>query len=96
MLPYPEEEWRYYFEPSLRLAGDVDTAALAADRDMADVQVDIHQKIRTLLDKGQWALARRIAREMSELFASDGYQPDGLRVKAGDSWARRFVPRERG
>lgn len=95
-LPQPDGEWRFYFEPSLRLAGEIDSGAFSAEREMADVKIDIHPEIRALLQEEKWLLARRHAQELREALASEGYQPDGLRVKVGDSWTRRFEPRERG
>jgi hypothetical protein len=95
-LPKPDGEWRFYFEPSLRLAGDIDAVAFAAEREMADVQIDIHPEIRALLQEEKWLRAKQRAQELRIALASEGYQPDGLMVTAGDSWAKRFAPRQRG
>lgn len=95
-LPEPNGEWGFYFEPSLRLAGETDSVAFAAEREMADVKIDIHPEIRVLLEKGEWSQAKRQAQRLRETLISEGYQPDGLRVTAGDSWAKRFEPRDRG
>ncbi|MFZ4664721.1 MAG: hypothetical protein ACOYNY_47455 [Caldilineaceae bacterium] len=94
--PEPNEEWRYYFEPALLLAEEADAESLAAERQMADVKVEIHPEIHLLLRLGEWLSAKRRAQELSEVFAAEGFQPDGLRVTAGDSWAKRFERRERG
>lgn len=95
-LPKPDPEWRFYFEPALRFTEASDSPAFAAERELADVHVDIHPEIRNLLQEEKWLLARRRAQELREFFISEGYQPDGLRVKAGGSWEERFEPRERG
>jgi hypothetical protein len=94
-LPKPDDEWRYYFEPSLRLASDVDSVEFAVEREIADVQVEIHSEMRALLQAEKWLLARQKAQELREEFESNGYQPDGLKVSAGESWSMRFEPRER-
>jgi len=95
-LPKPDREWRFYFEPAFRLADELDSPPLAAEREMADVKLEIHPEISDLLRQGEWLRARRRAQELREAFALEDYQPDGLRVTAGDSWAKRFEPRERG
>jgi hypothetical protein len=95
-LPKPKREWRFYFEPTLRLTDKLDSASLAAEREMADVQVEIHPEILNLLERERWLRARRHAHVLRKVFASEGYQPDGLKVRAGESWAKRFRPRERG
>lgn len=95
-IPRPDREWRYYYEPSLRLALDIDSVEGAVEREMADVQVEIHPEIRSILQENQWLQAKMNAQQMREVLLAEGYQSDGLRVKAGESWAKRFMPRERG
>ncbi len=95
-LPKPDGEWRFYFEPSLRLAEEADSGAFFAERRMADLQVDIHPEIRSLLQEEKWLLAKQHAKGLRAVLAAEGYQPDGLRVTAGESWARPFVRGERG
>lgn len=95
-LPEPDQEWRYYFEPALRLADELDAGPMVEERRMADVKVEIHPKILPLLRDGQWLSAKRLAVEMRESLTADGYRPDGVRVTAGDSWEKPFEARERG
>jgi hypothetical protein len=94
-FPRPNEEWRYYFEPSLRLASLPEGAELTSERDRADVIVNIHPTIRPLLDEGMWLAARDLAQELRDEFRADGYQPDGLQVVAGESWTKSFEAGER-
>jgi len=89
-LPRLNEEWRYYYELALSVASMPEESALASERERADVIVEIHPKIRHLLDRGMWLEAREAARQLSVEFGSGGYQPDGLRVIAGETWARPF------
>lgn len=96
-LPTPEVEWRYYFEPALSVAADITTTpSMTAERELADIEVEIHPKIRGLLEAGEWARAKQVAIERRADFAEKGYQPDGIKLIAGESWSKRFEPRERG
>lgn len=85
-LPKPMAEWRYYFEPALSLASEIDSEVMAAERELADVTVKIHPQVRRLLEDGEWSQARHLANELRSAFVSQGYQPDGIRVTAGESW----------
>ena len=57
--------------------------------------IEIHPEIRKLLENGNWQKAKETAQRLGKSLVSEGYQPDGLKVTAGESWARRFEPRER-
>ncbi|RUX32607.1 hypothetical protein EOA13_00420 [Mesorhizobium sp. M7A.F.Ca.US.011.01.1.1] len=92
-LPQPDEEWRYYYEPPLSVASLPEETDLASERESADVTVSIHPKIRHLLDQGLWLQAREAARGLRDELVAEGYQPDGLRVVAGETWARQFEKR---
>lgn len=96
-LPSPEEEWRYYFEPafSLSLASETESKVMAAERELADVIVEIHPEIRHLLHNGLWSQARQVAIERRDALSSEGFQPDGIKVIAGESWVRPYEGRER-
>ncbi|UPA24485.1 hypothetical protein [Shinella oryzae] len=94
-LPEPDTEWRYYFEPALSLVRAEGGSTLAVEREMADVEVDIHPKIRHLLERGDWLDAKRTADLLREVFSAEGYRPDGIRVTAGETWSRKFEYRER-
>jgi hypothetical protein len=68
---------------------------MAAEREQADVEVKIHPKVRHLLQQGRWSQARHFAIESRDALVSDGYQPDGIKLTAGESWTRPYEPRER-
>ena len=95
-LPRPQAEWRYYFEPALSLAFEADAQPMAADLELADVLVEIHPKLRQLLRDGQWAQAKQLASELRFLLLGDGYNPDGIRVMAGDTWTKPYEIGEAG
>ncbi|KQV35770.1 MULTISPECIES: hypothetical protein [unclassified Rhizobium] len=94
-LPEPDAEWRYYFEPALSLVSAEGGSTLAAEREIADVDVAIHPKIRPLLERGDWVGAKRTADQLREVFLAEGYRADGIRVIAGESWSKQFEHRER-
>lgn len=93
-LPAPNGNWRYYYEPALSLATDKRSEPFAAERELADVKVEIHPKIQHLLLEGQWAIAKREAIQLRTTLLSEGYRPDGIKLTAGQSWLRRYEPRE--
>jgi hypothetical protein len=68
---------------------------MAAERELADVTVGIHPKIRQFLQDEQWSQARQVAIEHRLTLISEGYQPDGIKLKAGDSWMKPYQTRER-
>jgi len=95
-LPKPENEWRYYYEPALSLASETGSEPWASERELADVEVDIHPKIRRLLQQGLWLQARQLAVQLRRILESEGYQPDGIKLTAGESWRQPFQMRMGG
>jgi len=85
-LPEPTEEWRYCFEPALALSAQPEEAALASEMENADVTVSIHPRVAEMLGAGRWLEAQRLAVELRDELAREGYKPDGLKVSAGPSW----------
>lgn len=94
-LPEPKEEWRFYFEPPFSFASDTDSKALDAERELTDVKVDVHPQIRQLLEREEWLTAKTRAIEMRQVLLTQGYHADGMKVTAGESWAKPFEFRER-
>ena len=80
------DTWRSYYEPALILATDRKRTDLPEANVPVDMDVEIHSAIRQLLLEGAWAEARARANELQPEFAGEGFQPDGVRVVAGDSW----------
>ena len=50
----------------------------------------VHPAVAEFLFREQWESAHMAAAEMSSEIAKFGHQPDGLLIRAGDSWHRRF------
>lgn len=94
-LPHPDQEWQYYFEPSLSLASEIESTALDAERALADVKVEVHPALRELLSVGEWSRGQARAGELRTVFQEQGYQIDGIKVVAGDTW-RQPRPRLEG
>ena len=89
----PGDAWRYYYEPALALATDAGTVAPSEDRAAVDIEVKIHRAIHELLLEGAWAAARSLAHEIEPRLREEGFQADGLKVVAGQSWRRDREPR---
>ena len=95
----PPDAWRYYYGPVaeiMRLASNDESTAEAlgmrrlrdSDNGMhvsiddLDVVIGVHSEILESLVSGKWEQARRIAAEIK----MNGYYPDGIFVRAGNSW----------
>jgi hypothetical protein len=53
--------------------------------------VGVHPTIAKYLANRQWERAQQAAIEAAASIEGEGYQPDGLKVVAGESWAKRFA-----
>lgn len=92
----PEGVWGNYYEPAsdlIRAAGEASQTALrslpTSPIEELDIQVEAHPKIQPLLTERSWQRAHDISLKLADVFLEGGYRPDGLRVKAGESWGRR-------
>lgn len=95
-LPLPVEEWRFYYEPALSLATEIGSEPEFAERELIDLQLQIHPEIHSLLESRQWLKAKELAREQRDALLSEGYQPDGIKVITGKAWQKPYQPIERG
>lgn len=68
---------------------------MAAERELADVEVEIHPKIHRLLQNGRWSQAKELANELRPALISEGYQPDGIKLTAGESWTHPYEASDR-
>jgi hypothetical protein len=102
-IPNPEFGWRTYWEPVVQVARSRGGVA-APEREASvlvqvqelDLGVGIHAEIAPALFASDWRRARLIARERRDEFVDEGFQPDGLLVKAGQSWSERLQVSEIG
>jgi len=81
-------DWADYYAPALALASEPGSDFLSAQAHEIDLKVEIYPKVYALLLEGQWAAARAVATELRQILEAEGFQPDGLRVVAGDTWQR--------
>lgn len=95
-VPLGKDAWRHYYSPVLEAVRNADPDALRRDHDNlvliegADVKVGIHPMVAKYLDVRQWELAQQAASEAVDSITAQGYQPDGLKIVAGESWTKRF------
>ena len=85
----PDDAWGHYYAPALALHGAGGSVAMSDARAAAEVHVEIHAGIRERLLVGEWQAARSLALESRRLLQQEGFRPDGLKVTAGESWARQ-------
>ncbi len=96
-IPDPATVWHAYYSPFVEvirsfaepIGGAPEPPGLLQIAEL-DLSIRVHPAIALSVFKADWQRAHEEAKERSEEFASDGYQPDGLLVKAGPSWFERF------
>ncbi|MCY4375060.1 MAG: hypothetical protein OXC31_14965 [Spirochaetaceae bacterium] len=104
-IDFQEESWSHYYGPIAEIIttyrqGDLVASEEVMRRDVhgnlyvrviqCDVEIGIHQAIEELLVNQEWQRARFTASEQAEEFRVQGFHADGLVVRAGDSWSRRY------
>ena len=93
-LPFPVQEWRYYYEPAISLTSEEDGSPLFQGGRPPYVSVGVHPAVHQNLRERRWLEALKVARENLRVFKQEGYQPDGLMVKADEWWEQPFHSRE--
>jgi len=92
-----DTDWRFYYEPVydfIQSREELDRINPnrpfeAVDREL-DVTLGIHPAIIRQLREQNWGEAKRVAMVHSQEFHSEGFQVDGIRVVAGETWKRPF------
>lgn len=90
-----DRDWAECYTHALALEEQPKDGLLADQIREADIKVEIHPRLRDLLRESRWGDARILTAELSQIFVDDGYQADGVRVVAGDSWPIRKRPASR-
>ena len=85
-LVSPMQKWRYYYEPVLALDSNTENSIREVVSNSLQVFSKIHPVILELLSSNHWDKARTSAIGLRNEFKELGFQPDGLRIKAGESW----------
>ena len=87
----PDDAWRHYYAPALALATAEPTVTSAnEDINIADISIEVHEAILELLQAGEWTTAQLQARELAPELREEGFQADGLKIIAGESWHMRI------
>lgn len=96
-VPMSGDAWMHYYEPVVEAIRISNPDALGSDQNMlvavegADLKVGVHPALAKYLVGRQWERAQRAASEAAASIEDEGYQSDGLKVVAGESWLRRFA-----
>lgn len=92
-----DEDWRDYYLPLVqffRLRGGFDARGpdkyLALEVPEFDLRIEIAQLVADLLRREQWNAAREHATSHANDLKISGFQPDGLRIIAGESWRAKL------
>lgn len=97
-VSHEASQWRHYYSPTVDLLGTEIEHRIAMEReagifqrvDRADLDVSVHPAVAKFLFEKDWKSARHAAVEAAREIKEADYQPDGLAVRAGDSWRKPF------
>lgn len=94
VLPEPTDAWRMYYEPVvdllLQAGGEPVTVSALTTINGLGIEIGLHPKIAPLLFNREWGRAHDLARELSDTLIGEGYEADGIAIRADDSWSERF------
>lgn len=96
-VPMNGDAWMHYYRPVLEAIRRADPDALRRQNDAlvsiegADIKVGIHPVVAKHLVEGEWERAQQAASGAEGPILNHGYQGDGIKVVAGESWAKRFA-----
>lgn len=98
VLPHDDSIWLHCYRPVLDLiearSGPIDLMSqqpILLPVQEFDIEIGVHPLVIKVLSKEPWRDARRIINEHARELHDQGYQPDGVRIKAGRSWVMPFV-----
>jgi hypothetical protein len=90
--------WRHYYLPVFQLIhshpqylGKMLDQPVLMPVETVDIEVGIHPLVLKSLVEGQWGDAKNTCAEHLDRLRAERYQPDGLRVVAGETWSTPFV-----
>jgi hypothetical protein len=99
-LSVGDDAWMHYYKPVIGAMRGSNSVVQKMGQDTligiegVDLAVGVHPAIAKYLENQQWERAQRAASEAAASIVGEGYQPDGLKVVAGESWAKRFAEPE--
>ena len=97
-IDLPPNSWRHYYQPVSEIIKNQDSDIKDSDSENDlrisienhDLEIQIHHLIAKNLISNEWEQTQKIAMESAEIFNENGYQPDGLLVRAGKSWYEKY------
>ena len=95
-LELPEDAWRAYFEPLADLMdlGEREGSALPGvvmrRLEGLDLEVGLAKEIYPVIEARDWAGIRNSLSNLSGVLEERGLRSDGVYVKTGPNWARRY------
>lgn len=90
------EEWRYYYGPVIELVRGFKPGALSKPTkelipvEFADIEIGIHPVILKCLAQETWDRIPQILGAEAGSWSLEGYQSDGLMIRAGATWQDSF------
>jgi hypothetical protein len=92
-----DEDWQYHYLPVIDLfrarGGFTDagvTHQLSVDVPELDLRIELARSVSDALRDAHWNLARQHAMLSAAELRATEFQPDGLRIVAGESWRERL------
>ncbi len=93
-----DDIWRHYYAPIIGFLamnkGYFDKIQhqikLLVPIENLDISIGVHPIVAKLLFHGKWDLAHKAAIEAASELKEANYKPDGICIKAGDSWHKKF------
>jgi hypothetical protein len=92
-----DEDWQHYYLPVIELfrahGGFADHAIahqLSVEVPELDLRIEVAPSVAPALRDADWHLAVQQAMLNAAKLRADGFQPDGLRIIAGESWRARL------
>jgi hypothetical protein len=95
-IPFTDDLWRFYYLPALELipAEQIPIASALVTIPQADFQIGFYPEVLRLLVDEHWAEAKQWCVEHQQILHEAEFQPDGIRIVAGDTWSEPFEDNE--
>lgn len=95
---FSDDQWRHYYWPVVQyLRENKDLWGIMQEQvgfyrsiEGLDLEISIYPAVAEYLFREEWTSAQGVAVEARREIQEAGYEPDGIVVKAGESWYRPF------
>lgn len=96
-LSEPDIDWNAYYDPLIAAFAGAGFPLIDASGEPTrrvriqelDIEAELHPTIARLVQARDGNRARALARELQEQFRKEGFQPDGIKINAGETWRER-------